>query len=93
MLILSCLEGLERPKEVTVNTTPIWVQIFEFSFKRMTQHIVRFIGNVLGRTVEVDGNVGVLWDRCLRARVRIYVSRPLIRMLYLVFANDEEQVG
>lgn len=59
----------------------------------MTQPMARFIRNVVGRTIEVDGGTGTMWGRCLRVRVRWDVSRPLIQMLCLVFPDAEEPVG
>lgn len=93
LLVLRRLEGSERPEEVMVNTTPFRVQIFGLPFERITQPIAHFIENVLGRTAEVDGNTGVLWGRYLRVRVQLDLSLMLVRMLCLVFPNDDEPIA
>lgn len=42
--------------------------------------------------VEVDGDGGILWGRCLRVRVRLELTRPMVRMLCLCFPDDDGPV-
>ena len=50
------------------------------------------IGNKLGEVLDVDvPNKGVQWGRCLRVRVKINITKKLLRGKKITVENDEQR--
>ncbi|KAK7844675.1 uncharacterized protein CFP56_010616 [Quercus suber] len=59
---------------------PFWIQIFNLLLKSRTKEASWMIGSKIGEVLEVDvPDSGVQWSKFLRVRVRMDVTKKLIR--------------
>ena len=80
LVLIQEFDGELTPKDIEIKWAPFWIQIFNLPLKCMTKEIGRTIGSKLGEVMEVDvSDSGVHWGRCLRVRVRIDVTKRLVR--------------
>ncbi|KAL0011343.1 hypothetical protein SO802_006451 [Lithocarpus litseifolius] len=70
--------------------SPFWVQIFNLPLNYRTKEIGWAIGSKLGEVMEVDvSDVGVQWGRSLRVRVRLDVTKNLVRGKKIIVEGGE----
>ncbi|KAL0009863.1 hypothetical protein SO802_004971 [Lithocarpus litseifolius] len=73
-------EGDKVPKDLELKWSPFWVQIHNLPLKSRTRETGTVIGASLGEVLDVDVmQSGVQWSKYLRVRVKIDVTRKLIR--------------
>ena len=80
---LVLMQEFERelvPKHIVMKWVPFWIQIFNLPLKSRTKEIGWTIRSKLGEVLEVDVSESrVQWGKYLRVRVRIDVTKKLIR--------------
>ena len=80
LILMQEFEGKLTPKEIEMKWSPFWVQIFNLPLNCRTKEIGWAIGSKLGEVMEVDvSDAGVQWGRCLGIRVRLDVTKKLVR--------------
>ena len=80
LVIIQEFEGELTPKEMELKWSPFWIQIFNLPLINRTKETGWAIGSSLGDVMEVDvPDSGVQWGKCLRVRVRIDITKRLIR--------------
>jgi len=80
LVLLQEFEGDKVPKDLVLKWSPLWVQIHNLPLKSRTRETGLVIGASLGEVLEVDVmKSGVQWSKYLRVRVKIDISRKLIR--------------
>ena len=80
LVLLQEFDGVLSPKEIDLKWAPFWIHIFNLPLKCRTKDIRWAIGSKLGEVLEVNVyESGVQWARCLRMRVRIDVTKRLVR--------------
>ncbi|KAL0439587.1 UNVERIFIED_CONTAM: hypothetical protein Slati_2441700 [Sesamum latifolium] len=84
LLFLTAIEEDDDPASIDLNWVDFFVHVHGLSLRRMSRHMVEFIGNQLGkfRDVELD-NGSQVWGSSLRIRVGLNVNKPLRRVLKL----------
>ena len=92
LVLLQCFEGDKDPKDILFQWSPFWVQMYNLPLKHRTKETGLAIGTSLGEVVEVDvADSGVQWGKCLRVRVKIDVTRRLIRGRKLKIEDGEDR--
>ncbi|XP_030936731.1 uncharacterized protein At4g02000-like [Quercus lobata] len=80
LVLLQDFDGDQDPKDIVLRWYPFWVQMYNLPLKHRTRETGMAIGASLGEVLEVDvADSRVQWGKCLRVRVKIDVSRKLIR--------------
>ena len=80
LVLLQEFNGKLTLKEVEIRWAPFWVQIFNLPLNCRTKEIGLAIGTKLGEVLEIDvQESGVQWGTCLRVKVRLDVTKRLIR--------------
>ncbi|XP_030924789.1 uncharacterized protein LOC115951782 [Quercus lobata] len=80
LVLLQDFDGDQDPKDIVFKWSPFWVQMYNLPLKHRTRETGIAIEASLGEVLEVDvADSGVQWGKCLRVRVKIDVSRKLIR--------------
>lgn len=80
LVLIQDFDGKLTPKEIEIKWAPFWVLIFNLPLNCRTKEIGWAIGAKLGEVLEVDvQDLGVQWGRCLRVRVRLDVTKKLVR--------------
>ena len=80
LVLMQEFDGKQTPKEIELKWSPFWVQIFNLPLNCRTKEIGWAIGSKLGEVLDVDvPDSGVQWGRCLRVRVRLDMSKRLVR--------------
>ncbi|XP_030941471.1 uncharacterized protein At4g02000-like [Quercus lobata] len=80
LVIIQEFEAELTPKEIELKWSPFWVQMFNLPLKCRTRETGMVIGSKLGEVLEVDvPDLGVHWGKCLRVRIRIDVTKRLLR--------------
>ncbi|KAL0427101.1 UNVERIFIED_CONTAM: hypothetical protein Slati_2884900 [Sesamum latifolium] len=76
-LVLSSIDMNENPQEVSLDYAELHINVHGLPLSKISKVIVVFIGNHLGRFVDVDmDNVGHVWGSHMRIQVSIDVSKP-----------------
>ena len=80
LVLLQEFDRKLTPKEVEIRWAPFWVQIFNLPLNCRTKEIGLAIGTKLGEVLEIDvQESGVQWGTCLGVKVRLDVTKRLIR--------------
>ena len=80
LVLLQEFNGKLTLKEVEIRWAPFWVQIFNLPLNCRTKEIGLAISTKLGEVLEIDvQESGVQWGTCLRVKVRLDVTKRLIR--------------
>nr|POE95151.1 hypothetical protein CFP56_25269 [Quercus suber] len=82
LILMQEFEGKLTLKEIEMNWSPFWVQIFNLPLNCRTKEIGWPIRSKLGEVMEVDvdvSDVEVQWGRCLSIRVRLDVTKKLVQ--------------
>ena len=80
LVLLQEFDGELSPKEIELKWAPFWIQILNLPLKCRTKDIGWAISSKLGEVFEVNvSESGVQWARCLRVRVRIDVTKRMVR--------------
>ena len=78
--LLQEFDGKLTPKEVEIRWAPFWIQIFNLPLNCRMKEIGLAIGAKMGELLEIDvQESGVHWGMCLRVRVRLDVTKRLVR--------------
>ncbi|KAL0399756.1 UNVERIFIED_CONTAM: hypothetical protein Sradi_2318900 [Sesamum radiatum] len=78
LMVLAKVENHENPNTVDLDWCSFHVLIHDLPIGRMTKEIAEFIGNKLGRFMDIDtDNNGGTWGAVLRIQVMMDVTRPL----------------
>ncbi|XP_050259988.1 uncharacterized protein At4g02000-like [Quercus robur] len=92
LILLREFEGERIPKEISLWQSPFWVQIHNLSLKSRTRETGRAIEAKLGEVLEVDvEESGVHWGKFLRVRVKIDVTKKLVRGKKIVIEGGEQR--
>ena len=80
LVLIQEFEGRLTPKEIEVKWAQFWVQIYTIPLNSRTRETSWAIGSCLGAVIDVDViEAGEQWGKCLRVRVRIDVTKRLVR--------------
>ena len=80
LILIQEFDGKLTPKEVDIRWAPFWIQIYNLPLNCRTKEIGLAIGARMGEVLEIDvQESGVHWGTCLRVRVRIDVTKKLVR--------------
>ena len=92
LVLLQEFEGELTPKEIEMRWSPFWVQIYNLPLKCRTKETAWAIGSKLGSVMEVDvSDSGVQWGKYLRARVKIDVTKKLVRGKKITIEGGESR--
>nr|POE50609.1 hypothetical protein CFP56_00069 [Quercus suber] len=76
--------------EITMKWSPFWIQIHNLPLKSRTRETGSAIGSTLGEVLEVDvADSGVQWGKYLRVRVRVDVTKKLVRGKKVAIEGEE----
>lgn len=80
LMVFKKATGNEKVADLILNEVPFWVQIHGLEIQLHTRYVGELIGNKIGRVLEVDCSANsIAWGKCLRVRVLLNVTKPLIR--------------
>nr|POE57175.1 uncharacterized protein CFP56_01831 [Quercus suber] len=80
LVLLKEFEGEQVPKDISIKQSPFWVQIHNLPLMSRTSETGWAIGSTLGEVLSVDvADSGVQWGKYLRVRVKIDVTKKLVR--------------
>lgn len=92
LILLQEFEGEQAPTEITLKWSPFWIQIHNLPLKSRTRETGRAIGSTLGEVLDIDvAEFGVQWGKYLRVRVRVDVTKKLIRGKKVAIEGDESR--
>ncbi|XP_050241424.1 uncharacterized protein At4g02000-like [Quercus robur] len=90
LVLIQEFDGKLTPKEIEVKWAPFWVQIYNLPLNSRTRETGWAIGSCLGAVIDVDvSESGVQWGKCLRVRVRVDVTKRLVRGKRITTEGDE----
>ncbi len=88
LLLLHEFDGLTPPREFTFKSSLLWVQVFDLPLYHMTKEIGELIGKAMGGHIETEVTEdGVGWGKYLRVKIRIDISKPLLRKKRIAFVG------
>nr|POE81313.1 hypothetical protein CFP56_61780 [Quercus suber] len=95
LVIIQDFDAELAPTEIELKWCPFWIQIFNLPLKSRTRETGYAIGSKLGEVLDVDvPDSGVHLGKCLRVRVRLDVTKRLLRgkrnSSEMVFQNNGE---
>ncbi|XBI82025.1 hypothetical protein VPH35_090810 [Triticum aestivum] len=94
LLVMEDFDPRKTIEDYTFDTVPIWVRIYNVPLGMMCREVGEDLGEEIGKLMEVDaGEDGTALDKCLRVKVKIKVSEPLMRGLYLDVEPEEGEAG
>lgn len=80
LILLNEFEGKLVSKDISIWQSPFWVQIFSLYLKSRTSEMSWAISSKLGEVMVVDVfESGVQWEKYLRVRVKIDVTKKLVQ--------------
>jgi hypothetical protein len=80
-------------KQYEFRTVPIWVRIFSLPLGDMNRATGEILGAEIGDFLEVDvGDDGVAPGQYLRVKVRIDITKPLMRGITLDLEDEPEEI-
>ena len=92
LVLLQDFDGDAVPKDINLIWSPFWVQIFNLPLKSRTRETGWRIGCNLGEVMDVDvPENGVQWGRCLRVRIKINVTKKLVRGKKIKFGDNDHR--
>ena len=92
LILLEEFEGEQVPKDISIRQSPFWVQIYNLPLMRRTCETGRVIGSTLGEVMPVDAaDSGVQWGKYLRVRVKIDVTKKLVRGKKVMIEGGEQR--
>nr|POE67398.1 hypothetical protein CFP56_43642 [Quercus suber] len=92
LVLIQDFDGKLTPREIEIKWAPFWVQIYNLPLNCRTKGIGGAIGAKLGEVLEVDvQDSGVQWGRCLRVRVRLDVTKRLVRGKKITIGGEESR--
>ncbi|XP_023917408.1 uncharacterized protein At4g02000 [Quercus suber] len=92
LVLIQDFEGELTLKEIELKWAPFWVQIYNLPLKSRTKETWWTIGSSLGSVLDVDvSESGVQWSKCLRVRVRIDVTKRLVRGKKITIEGGESK--
>lgn len=76
------LENNEDPHQIQLNTTDMWVQIYDLPRGMVSEKILQSIGNHIGTFLKGDpNNTSGAWKLYVRIRVKMEIDKPLKRRM------------
>ncbi|XBH98250.1 hypothetical protein VPH35_127790 [Triticum aestivum] len=89
LVVVEEYDRSKRIEDYEFNDIPIWVRIFNLPLGMMNEGTGEEIGNIIGRSVEVDaGKDGRAIGKFLRVKNRMNIERPIMRGFTL---DDEDE--
>ena len=90
LLLLHEFDGLTPPREFTFKSSPVWVQVFDLPLYHMTEKVGELIEKAMGGHIEMEVTEdGVGWGKYLRVKIRIDISKPLLRKKKIAFVGKD----
>ncbi|KAL9227738.1 hypothetical protein vseg_003390 [Gypsophila vaccaria] len=90
-LILSDIQGDEKPSDIPLYFIPNWVRVYDLPIKgRMNLDNARNMGSMIGSFIELDQNDNSCIRRSLRMRVIIDLRKPLVDSIVLTVNGGKE---
>lgn len=87
------MQGDERPLEVSLSHSPMWVQVHGLQIRAMNKEVGEIPGTLLGDVIEVrSGSKGSNLGRCKQIRVLLDISKPLLRWTTTIIEGIPNQV-
>lgn len=82
LLLHHKLEANEDPYQVQLNTTDMWVQVYDLPRGMLSEKILQSIGNHIGTFLKGDSNnASSTWRLYVRIRVRMDINQPIKRRM------------
>ncbi|KAM0844876.1 hypothetical protein ACQ4PT_056797 [Festuca glaucescens] len=92
-VLVEALKEGDDPATVTFTSVPIWVQLKDIPFYLLSKELARDLGKKIGSLITIDNNArGDIFDKILRARVRIDIDQPLMRWTPILDGVTNEEV-
>jgi hypothetical protein len=93
LLIMEDYDENKSDEKYEFVSIPIWVRIFNLPLERMNRDTCEAMGDIIGQYISVYvGEDGMAQGKYLRMKVRLQVSKPLMRgMLVQVGAEGKEK--
>lgn len=93
LMVFKRAVGNERIADLVLNEIPFWVQIHGLELQLLTRYVGEVLGNKVGRVMEIDCSTNsIAWGKCLRVRVLINVTKPLVRGTKVEFNGNTSVV-
>ena len=88
LLLLHEFDGLTPPREFTFKSSLLWVQVFDLPLYHMTEGVGKLIEKAMGGHIETEVTEdGVGWGKYLQVKIRIDISKPLLRKKRIAFVG------
>jgi hypothetical protein len=92
-VLVEALKEGDDPATVTITSVPIWVQLKDIPFYLLSKELARNLGKKIGSLITIDNNArGDIFDKILRAKVRIDINQPLMRWTPILDGVTNEEV-
>ncbi|KAK4432371.1 hypothetical protein Salat_0999200 [Sesamum alatum] len=93
LLVIKPVAVEENPMKVDLDWCDFHTHIHDLPLGKMTKEIAKFIGNQIGRFIDVesDNNNGI-WGSSLRIRVSLNITKTLKRVLRIRTSMGEDQL-
>lgn len=92
-LIIFKEPGLNEVSKLLFCYTNFWIQVHNVSVACMSERMGLKIGNLIGEVIELEGvAIGLCLGKFLCIRVRVDVSKPLLKAINVVIKNGEPPV-
>ena len=90
LILLKEFVGDQVPKEILLWQSPFWVQIHNLPLNGRIRETGWEISSKLGEVMEVDvAKSGVQWGRYLRVKVKMDVTKKLVRGIKIAIEGRE----
>ena len=88
-VLLEEYDGITKPSKVQFNHLAMWVRIYDLPTGFRTKNIGRQLGDKIGKflKVELDDDFSG-WRDYLRIRIKMDISKPLTRIIYVSLGAD-----
>lgn len=88
LLLLKELEMGEQPSQVRLDSTALWMRVYDLPAGARSNQAVTAIAKLSGEVLEIDQNSMVGITRHIRVKVRVNISQPLKKGMSLDLGNN-----
>ncbi|KAK4424711.1 hypothetical protein Salat_1664700 [Sesamum alatum] len=93
LLVLAPVESSDNPALIDLNHCEFHIHIHGLPVGKMTKEVATWIGDKLGKTVDVDTyQNGIVWGSSVRIRASLDVTKPFWRALKIHTILGDEQL-
>lgn len=89
LLLLDRFRGDEKPEDINLQTTPVWIQAHGLQLRAMSRDMGEKLGNLLGEVIDVRSDYdGVAMGRCVKIRDILDVNKLFCRWTTMDIEGD-----